>query len=526
MQLRNLAKAVTILWVVFAVAFGVSAVALAKTDGTLRVAVKSIGNLDPHLTQSDFDFAVLSQVYNTLVRIGKNGLPIPDLATKWENPDDTTWLFHLRQGVLWHDGNQVFPAGKGREVTAADVKYSFDRVLDPDTKSPFAGALQSIKKVEVVDPYTVKLTTAAPDPFLLDAIRLAGIAIVPKEAVQKLGAAGFARTPIGSGPFKFVEFVPDDHVKLVRNDKYWKKPNLKEVVFRIVPDGSVAVLSLETGDVDVALDIPTTEVARLSANKKILLYRSQLGYYRGIGFNVKKAPFDDVNVRKAISMAVDLDGAVANVFGKLAIRAYGQVGPGLLGYDLSLKNLWKHDPAGAKKLLAQAGWTPGPDGILTKNGQKLRVELKTLNEPGRVKVVTIMATQLKQIGIDAQVVTQETGTWVNDLVSGNTSMFMDFAFSGPTGLHALFHSSTIGASNTHFYVNPKADALLDQGSKTLDTKKREKVWKEAQRLIMTDFPVIPLYFEFGYSATSSRVKGFMPQRWTLNLVGAETNVSL
>jgi TRAP-type C4-dicarboxylate transport system permease small subunit len=139
---------------------------------------------------------------------------------------------------------------------------------------------------------------------------LAGLAIVPKEAVEKLGASGFARTPIGSGPFKFVEFVADDHVKLVRNDHYWKKPNLKEVVFRVIPDGSVAVLSLQAGDVDAALDIPTTEVDRLSANKRIQLHRSQLGYYRGIGFNLKKAPFDELRVRKAIAMAMDVDGAV------------------------------------------------------------------------------------------------------------------------------------------------------------------------------------------------------------------------
>lgn len=496
-----------------------------KAGGTLTIAITSIQNLDPLMTNSDFDYAVLSQIFNSLVRTGKDGQPIPDLATSWENPDDTTWVFHLRKGVYWHDGNQVFARGKSREVTAQDVKYTLERVLDPKTKSPFAGALASIDSIQAVDKYTVKIKTKAPDPFLLDAIRLAGIAIVPKEAIEKLGDS-FAKNPVGSGPFKFVEFVPDDHVTLVRNDKYWKKPYLDKVIFRVIPDAAVATISLESGDVDVSLSLPPEEIGRLRKSKDITLYRSIQGWYRGLGFNLKKEPFDDLRVRKAIAMAIDIDSAVDNVFGKNAERAYGQVGPGIVGYDPSLKSLWKYDPAGAKKLLAEAGFRPGPDGIMEKNGQKLSFDIKTMNEPGRVKIVTILATQLKAVGIDAKVVTQETGTWVSDLQSGNTTVFMDFAYSGPTGLHALFHSSNIGNSNTHFYANKEVDALLDKGSKTVNVKAREQIWKKAQRMIMEDVPVIPLYFEFGYTATKANVKDFIPQQWNLNLVSAENNVWL
>jgi peptide/nickel transport system substrate-binding protein len=500
-------------------------VGAAEVTRTLTIAVPSVGTLDPIMTNSDYDYAVLSQIFDSLVRTGKDGHPIPDLALSWQNPNDTTWEFRLRRGVTWHDGNAVFPRGQTREVTAEDVKYTYERIRNPATKSPFAGALQSIKEITAVTPYLLRITTAYPDPFLLDVIRLAGIAIIPREAVEKLGPQGFARNPVGSGPFKFQEFVPDDHVTLVRNDRYFIEPNLARVVFRIIPDSAVAVFSLEAGNIDIALLIPPDDVARLRRNPHVVLYPSPLAYYRGLGFNLKQPPFDDIRVRRAISMAIDIDAAVRNVFGDNAIRAYGQVPPTILGHDPTLKDLWKYDPSAAQRLLAEAGWSPGPDGVLQKGGQRLVADIKTLNETGRVRIVTIVATDLKKLGIDARVVPQETGTWVADLQRGNTGLFMDFAYSGATGLYALFHSKNIGTSNTHFYSNPEVDRLLDEGSRTIDPRRREPIWKRAQRQVMQDVVVIPLYFERSHSATKSTVKGYIPQRWNLNLVSVESNVS-
>ena len=522
-------RAAVLAWLVAAAILVAAAAALAaepRPGGTLRIADMSVTTLDPIMTANDPDYAVISQIFNSLVRTGKDGQPIPDLAVSWENPDDRTWVFHLRKGVTWHDGNRIFPEGKSREVTAEDVRYTYELIMKPETKSPFAGALASIASIEVPDRYTLVIKTKDPDPFLLDAIRLAGIGIVPKEAYEKLGPANFARSPIGSGPFEFVEWVPDDHVTLRRNEDYWKKPYLDGVEFRIIPDLTVAVLALEAGDVDAVLSVPPEDVGRLKRDSRFKVYRSPIGYYRGLGFNVKRAPFDDVRVRKALAMAVDIDAAVANVFGDNAMRAYGQVGPTLVGYDPTLKELWPYDPQGAAKLLEQAGWRRGTDGFWVKDGKRLEVEVKTLNEPGRVRVVTILVTEWRKFGVDARINVQETATWVSDLQQGNTGVFTDFAYSGPTGLHALFHSANIGVSNVHFYANPKVDQLLDQGSRIIDPKKREVVWKQAQRLIMEDVPVIPLYFEFGHSATSAAVQGFIPQRWNLNLVSEESNVWL
>ena len=270
-----------VLAVLLAVFASTGLAAAPREGGTLQIAVKSVGTLDPHLSASDFDFAVLSQIFDTLVATGKDSQPIPRLATGWENPDDLTWVFHLREGVYWHDGNAVFPKGQSRQVVADDVKYSIERVLNPETRSPYLGALSNIDRVEVIDDFTVKIVTKSPDPFLLDPIRLAGIAIVPREAVEKLGPAGFAREAVGSGPFKLVRFVPDDQVVLERNENYWKKPLLDRVVFKIIPDDIVAVMALEAGDVHVSLSVPPNEVDRLRSDQRIKLYRSAQGWYRG-----------------------------------------------------------------------------------------------------------------------------------------------------------------------------------------------------------------------------------------------------
>ena len=152
-----------VLVVLLAMAAGTSLAAAPREGGTLMIAVKSVGTLDPHLSASDFDFAVLSQIFDTLVATGKDSQPIPRLATRWENPDDLTWVFHLREGVYWHDGNAVFAKGQSRQVVADDVKYSLERVLDPETKSPYLGALSNIDRIEVIDDLTVKIVTKSPD---------------------------------------------------------------------------------------------------------------------------------------------------------------------------------------------------------------------------------------------------------------------------------------------------------------------------------------------------------------------------
>lgn len=502
------------------------AMAQARDGGTLRIAASSIQQLDPYKTAANDEISACSLVYDPLFILSKDNFkPIPHLAASWENPDEKTWVFHLRKGVLFHDGNAVFPKGTRRELTADDVVYSIERFRKVST----AFVLGDIASVKAQDKYTVVIKTTRPEPFLVnDPNRLARVVVMAREAVEKLGEDGVAKTPIGTGPFKLKSFTPDQGLVFEKNPNYWLPVHLDRVEFVVIPDPTVQTMALSAGEIDVVPYLFNVDaVATLSKDANLILL-SRGGSYRGLGINVKTSPFDERAVRDAIAKMLDIDSAVKAVVGKFGERAYGQCPPWVpFGYDPSLKNLWPHDPKAGLAELAKAGFkdTNG-DGILDRNGQPLKVQIKTI--PGsQVRVLTILATQLKELGIDASVLQQDAAVWVDDLVKGNnTGLFFDFSYAGTTGLHSLFHSSMIGKSNTHFYSNPQVDSLLDQALGTTDDKKLASLWKQAQRKIMEDRAAIPLYFEWGYSVCNKKVNDWVPPWGGLHLVSVENNVWL
>lgn len=509
---------------VVALALLVGATALAQQrGGTLRIAYTSITQLDPYKTAANDEINASSLVFDPLFVIGKDDFqPVPHLAESWEAVDDTTWEFHLRQGVMFQDGNEVFPEGQSREVTADDVVYSVNRFLEVST----AFTLGNVTSVEAVDDYTVRITTAEPDPFLVtDVNRLARVVIVPHEAIEQLGEEGFARHPIGSGPFELTSFTPDQDLTFQRNEDYWLDTYLDAVEFVFIPDPTVQTIAVEAGDVDVVPYLFNIDsVAQLQDTPGIELY-PRGGSYRGLGFNVTTPPFDEFEVRDAISKAIDIDAAVAAVVEPFGHRAYGQVPPWVdFEQDPTLEELWEYDPEEALEILESVGFTPGPDGVLQRDGEPLSFAIKTI-AGSQVRVLTILVTQLQELGIDATLQQQDTAVWAEDLQTGNdTGVFFDYSFAGTTGLYSLFHSSNAGRTNTHFYENEDVDALLDEASRTVDFAERNRLWLEAQRLIMQDRAAIPLYFEFGYSVVSERVHDWVVPWGGLHLVSLENNV--
>ncbi|MBC7092441.1 ABC transporter substrate-binding protein [Candidatus Bipolaricaulota bacterium] len=515
-------------WVVVLALLGLSllsAVALgARQGGVLRIRAMDLQNIDPmKLLGRNDDIHVASQIFDSLVILGKDDfLPKPELATSWELVDDTTWIFHLREGAMFQDDNEVFPKGQAREVVADDVVYSIQRAkeLAPNLN------LASITSVRAIDRYTVEVKTSVPEPLLLDVNRLSSVMIVPREAVEKLGEA-FATRPVGSGPFKLVSFVPGEEAILKRNEAYWLPVNLDEVHFIVIPDPSAAVIALEAGEIDVIPYGPADEGPRLVQQGFQLSKRG--GSFRGLGFNVTAAPFDDWRVREGISRLLDVDSAWQAVipagFGE---RAYGQVPPWVpFGYDPEgLKDLDVYDPEGGLRLLAEAGWADHDgDGFLDKDGKRLVVEVKTF--PGaQVRVITILVTQLKQQGIDARILQLDVSAWVDDLLSGRTTVFFDFSYAGSTGLYSMFHSSMIGKSNTHFYRNANVDDLLDRASRSMDYDERSQLWKQAQRQVIEDRVIIPLYFEWTTNYVSPRVQEWVSPWGGLQIVSIENNVWL
>lgn len=503
-----------------------SVVSAQAQGGTLRIAYSTIQQLDPYKSANSDEINAYAQIFDPLITFSQDDYqPVPHLAESWETPDDTTWVFKLREGVTFQDGNDVFPEGEGRELTADDVVYSINRFLEVST----AFTLGDIEEVAAVDRYTVRIKTAAPDPFLVtDPNRLGRVLIVPREAIEQLGEEEFARNPVGSGPFEITSFTPDQSLEFTRNEDYWLPINLGGLEFVFIPDPTVQTIALESGDVDVIPYIFNVDsVSQLSENPDLTLIEG-FGSYRGLGFNVTTPPFDELAVRDAISKAIDIDGAIAAVVAPFGVRAYGQVAP-WTGFetDASLGNLWEYNPDAALAELAEAGFADSDgDGILDRDGQPLSFNIKTI-AGSHVRVLTILVTQMQELGIDANLLQQDGAVWGDDLQQGNdTGVFFDYSFSGITGLYSLFHSSNNGRSNTHFYSNAEVDALLDEASRTLDFQTRNDLWLEAQKLIMQDRVGIPLYFESGYAVTSNRVQDFVPAIAGLHLVSTENNVSL
>ena len=497
-----------------------------RSGGTLKIAASSLQSLQLYKSAANDITDSQSVIFDTLFILSKDDFkPIPSLAESWTNPDPLTWVFSLKKGVLFHDDNPIFPKGTRREVTADDVVYSVNFMIKTST----AFTLGPVTSVKALDRYTVEIKTQTPQPFLVnDPNRLCRACIIPKEALDKLGEDGFAKYPIGTGPYKFKSFSPDSGLLLVKNAFYRLPVYLDEVEFVVIPDPLAQTIALQSGEIDIIKHLFNLEMAdSFEKNAKFDVIKSGGGSYRGLGFNVTVAPYNNPAVRKALSMFLDIDTAFKAVIGNHGERAYGQVPPWVpFGYDPSLKNLWTYDPAQGLKILAANGFKDiNGDGFLEYNDKPFKIEIKTL-AGSQVKALTILATQLREKGINASVLTQDTAVWADDLVKGNTTVFFDYSFAGTTGFHSLFHGSMIGSANTHYYNNPEVNKLLDDALTKVKFDDLSSLWKKAQRLVFQDTVGIPLYFEFSYSVTNKKVVDFIPPWGGLVLVSSENNVWL
>ncbi len=497
-----------------------------RSGGTLKIAVSSIQNLELYKTAENDIVEAQSVIFDSLFNLSKNDFrPIPALAESWTNPDPKTWVFKIRKGVKFQDENEVFPKGKSREVTADDVVYSIDFMMKTST----AWTLGPVTSVKALDRYTVEIKTETPQPFLVnDPNRLCRMMVIPKEAIDKLGVDGFAKRPIGSGPFKIKSFSPDSGLLLVKNTSYWLPVYLDAVEFVVIPDPVAQTIALQSGDVDVIKYLFNLEMAdSFEKNPAFTVTRSGGGSWRGIGFNTAVEPYNNPAVRKGLSMLMDIDTAYKAVIGNHGERAYGQVPPWVpFGYDPSLKDLWSYDPAGGLKLLTANGFKDvNGDGFLEYNGKPFKIEIKTL-AGSQVKALTILATQMREKGVNASVLTEDTAVWAEDVMKGNSGMFFDFSFAGTTGLHSLFHGSFIGNANGHNYNNPAVNATLDEALTKVKVSELSPLWKKAQRMIMKDVVVIPLYSEYAYAVINTKVNDFVPPWGGLNLVTTENDVWL
>ena len=426
--------------------------------------------LDPHRTSSYFSFQVLENVFDTLVEPDENLEMQPALAESWTVSDDQlTWTFELRDGVTFHDG---------RDFTADDVVYSYDRIVDEELANAWKFA--AVTEVTAVDDDTVEITVAQPTPNLLSNLGgFKGMAIVSEENVT---SGDIQTKPIGTGPFKVDSVVSGDRISLSANADYWGgAPALGGVEFSFISEASTALAALRSGEIDWTDVVPDQQVAELESADDLTLETSPSSDYWYLALNEKKEPWNDVRVRQAIAYAIDREAIVqATSYGTAQENqlAIPEDSVWFTGYDTYSTDLDK-----AKQLLDEAGFTGGTLDFLA-----------TSDYPETVTAAQIIASNLEPLGIDVQIRQPDFSTWLDEQNSGNFDMLM-MGWLGnidPDDFYYSQHHSD-GGSNAQKYSNPEVDALLDSARTETDQTARKELYAQAATIIADDASYIYLY---------------------------------
>lgn len=478
----------------------------AKKGGVLKVGVQGDPvALDPHSTSLTATNHIVEHIYGRLVTIDATLSPKPDLAESWEiAPDGLVYTFKLRKGVKFHNS---------QTLVAGDVKYSYERVLDPKTKSTSTAGLSSIDKIETPDDGTVKITLKKPNAAFLVGLWSPNYAIVRKEDIDKNG--DLTKFANGTGPFKFKEYVPNTKLTLERFADYYEagKPYLDGIEFVPVPDDTARSTAVRTGTVDFVEYAPAKDIPQLKADKSLVIAGDQNTNIRYLGFNLtqKDKPWANPKVRQAISLAMDRQAIVDAAFYGLAIPTLTVFPP---GYWATLDTkVAPQDIKTAKAMLADAGF---PNGFKTT--------IKTWSSyPFLSNAAIAVQDQLKQIGIQAEVLQEDNGTFIAD----NNAKSYELLISGTSGYTdpneiMLGNFGTGLASNNSGYSDPDFDKLVTEGVATTKQEDRKKVYAQLQQKLLVDNPWVMLYVGSQYEAMKTYVKGYVHNPTGTNIALKDT----
>jgi peptide/nickel transport system substrate-binding protein len=458
----------------------------ARRGGILRVGLDvDADTLDPRLTKNTSGNRVKELAFNGLVAINPDFSPVPDLAEKWENPDTQTWVFHLRQGVKFHDGS---------DLTAADVKYTYESVLDQSFNSPLRAFYLSVDKVDATDKNTVTFTLKAPfAPFL----SYMDLSILPMAAAQKLGT-DFGSKPVGTGPFKVDNWATGDSIDFSANDMFFGgRPNLDRVRVKVVPDNSARVVGLESGDLDfVQSPLSPQDVARIQSAAKLKVDRTPAAGYTYVNLNCADPILADKKVRQALSHLVNKQQIIDTIYKGIGKPASGPIVPGMWAYSADIPS-YDYSPDTAKALLDEAGWTAGADGVRTKDGQRLSLTVRTHSEdPDRKQLIQVLQSEFQKVGIEATTDAVEFPAFFQDVQNGKYQVGVIGWLNLSDPDRATFRQFTVdGAANYGKYKNDQVDKLLKDARTTLDQTKAKVLYADAVKQIVDDAPYIFVQFQ-------------------------------
>ncbi|MBI1736250.1 MAG: hypothetical protein HYR51_13840 [Candidatus Rokubacteria bacterium] len=464
----------------------------AQTKDTLTVALVSLApTLDPHMHFERVGILVNINMFDSLLHKNTKLEYQPSLATSWKALNDTTWEFKLRKGVKFHNGDTM---------TAEDVKYSFDRVLDQSNKSPQYGNVRAIKEVKIVNPETIHLVTDKPFPLLLE--RLVFFPIVPKKHIEKVTAQTFGESAaVGTGPWKLVEWKRGQGIRLEAFDQHWRgKPAFKHLVFRQIPEVATQVAELKTGGVDIIRNVSADLVPDLKGHPQTYVSSAPILRTHYVHLDMRTEPFSKKAARQAANYAIDREAIVQKMMAGLGRVVPTVVHPAAFGFDPAVTP-YTFDPKKAKELLAQAGYPNGVDITLHSGFVEFRPVFEAIGQ------------MLTEVGIRTTVKMWDPGPAWNKFFQGEGKATHGYygswgyysVFDADAILHPLYHTEPGGWVGKHYIRVEGLDSLIDQGRSTVDQAARKRTYSQILRMLKEEAPSIFLFHQFDTLGISKKV---------------------
>ncbi|WUJ70787.1 ABC transporter substrate-binding protein [Kribbella soli] len=492
-----------------------SSAATPAGGGTLTMGINATPDtLDPGATGLALTLLISFALFDPLVYWlpdGKGGSAFhPGLAESWTiSPDASVYTFKLRKGVTFHDGTTF---------DAKAVKATYDHVVDPKTKSKSGlGALGPYKETKILDDYTVQIVFTAPNASFLHQQAAGNFGISSPAALAKYGPTAYGNNPVGTGPFTFQSYQAGSQLTLLKNPKYTWGPKalgegpakLDKLVFRIVTDDSGRYNALQSGQLQIAMNLPPNNISAAQKSGKFQqLLVPSIGTPLGMPINVTKPPTDDPLVRQAIMYAVDQDALVKDVLYDVYKPAHNVLTPITPGYSAAASKTYSYDPDKAGQLLDQAGWTVGDGGIRTKNGKKLSLEIILFSGGGLELPTQFVVSELQKAGFSANTAVQPFATAQASFNSGAHNLG-SFGYYGadPYLLNIWVNSNAIQSGfNWSHYANPAVDKMIAKANATAADATRNGLYEQVGAKLMQDSMYLPLWDVAGAFTLSPKVQ--------------------
>lgn len=482
----------------------------ASGDAIVEGTIGEASTLIPILATDSASHAVAGQIYNGLVKYDKNLNIVGDLAESFTiSPDGLEITFHLRRGVTWHDG---------APFTSRDVLYTYLIIIDPKTPTAYAEDFKQVKTVTSSDDFTVKVTYATP---FAPALASWGTTILPAHLLEgkDITKSPLARRPVGTGPYRFKEWVAGQKIVLDANPDYFEgRPYIDRYIYRIIPDTSTMFMELKAGAIDL-MSLTPVQYARQTGSASFAArfnkYRYPSSGYVYMGYNLRHPLFGDKRIRQALTAAINKDELIQGVLFGMGQKSHGPIVPGRWAYNSQVKDI-AYDPAHAMQLLAQAGWgEKNSDGFLVKDGKPFSFTILT-NQGNQQRLLTaqIIQQRLKLVGIDVKIRIVEWATFLKEFVDkGNFEVVMlGWSTSQDPDMYDVWHSSKTNPGELNFigFKNPEVDRLLIAGRSTFDIEKRKKAYFRIQEIMADEQPYTFLYVPDALPVVSSRIRGVEP----------------